>query len=144
MAETIIDKEAYELGRVGCAPPEEIEPGRFFVERLRLVGILNDELFARELLVRVVAKHNEDGFPEVALERLEDNGRPLEVADQEVMLDPDGLIIGMDWDERGYLIGGIPGGSDGFNLTKEQLLKPAAVPVIKAQAQEQEQIPEAA
>lgn len=114
------------------------------MERLQLVGVVSDDLFARELLVRVVAKHNEAGFPEVELERLDDDGRQLETADQEVTLDPDGLIIGQKWDERGYLMGGVPAGPDGFNLTKAELFTPVMIRPIQAVAQRSIQLPSAA
>jgi hypothetical protein len=130
MPEILIDKPAYDQGMLGCAPADEIKPGKFFVERQKLAAA-NDERFARELLVKVLAKRNEEGFPTIVLERLADDGRPL--GEQEVTVDPDGIIISANWDEKGYLIGGVEADDSGFNRTKEELFAPILLEAEKPQ-----------
>jgi hypothetical protein len=125
MSENIVDKETYELRRSGCAPADEIEPDLFYVEYSKLGGAVSDESFARELFVKIADKRDEEGLPTVVLELLTDDGEPLDT--REVTLDPDGIIIGPEWEEKGYLVGGMPPMGDGQNITKEELFVPVEV-----------------
>lgn len=118
MAETIISQGEYEQGKNSCAPPEIVQAGWYFAERSRLVPGSADE-FAREVLIRILDVRGEDGFPIIGLERLEDDGRPVDVG--EIVLDPEGIIISDDWTEGGYLIGGRGPGGGPFNITKAEL-----------------------
>jgi hypothetical protein len=140
-SEKIIDKDAYDAGT--GTPPNEIKPGMFFMERLKLESP-EDNAFAREFFVRVIANHDNDGYYTLRLQKLSDGGTDLEVEPQKINVSPDGTINPPDWTpdpDKGYLFAGANPNEDGSPVTYEQLLVP--VPLlstdVKAQPQSEQQ-----